>query len=90
MAIQANQLMEDIEVSKQLKRVKRLEFYAPRQKLVVSSRRWRRRGVARTILSMWAFRLRYWCGVSAETLYNDYYVSSLAVSELSPVCGVKE
>ena len=66
-------LMEDIEVSKRLKRHARQRFTAPRQAIESSARRWRRLGVVRTVISMWWFRWRYFRGVSAAELFRDYY-----------------
>ena len=63
-------LMEDIELSKRLRRVG-----APaclRAKVRTSGRRWDRRGVWRTILLMWRLRLLYWLGVPAERLAAAY------------------
>jgi len=63
-------LMEDIELSKRLRRVG-----APaclRAKVRTSGRRWDRRGAWRTILLMWRLRLLYWLGVPAERLAAAY------------------
>jgi rSAM/selenodomain-associated transferase 2 len=63
-------LMEDIELSKRLRRVG-----APaclRAKVRTSGRRWDRRGVWRTIVLMWRLRLLYWLGVPAERLAAAY------------------
>lgn len=68
----AQPLMEDIEVSKRLKRTSG-PFHAPRIAVQASARRWQQHGVLRTVLFMWWTRLRYRCGVSAHALYNDYY-----------------
>lgn len=64
-------LMEDIEISRRLKRRRRPVCL--RQKAVTSSRRWERRGVLRTIFLMWALRLAYALGVSPERLAQIYY-----------------
>jgi hypothetical protein len=64
-------LMEDVELSKRLKAVGRPR--AERPLLVASARRWRARGLWRTILSMWRFRLRYWAGADPEQLAREYY-----------------
>lgn len=66
-------LMEDIELSRRLKRHRRPECRPER--IGTSPRRWRRDGVVRTVLSMWAFRLRYWLGADAERLAKEYYRS---------------
>ncbi len=63
-------LMEDIELSRRLKRAGRIACL--RRKVVTSSRRWERHGIARTILLMWRLRLLYACGVSADRLVGHY------------------
>ena len=68
----AQPLMEDIEVSKRLKRSSG-EFQAPHVAVQSSPRRWQQHGVLRTVGLMWWTRLRYFFGVSAEALYADYY-----------------
>ena len=63
-------LMEDIELSRRLKRAA-----APvclRERLVTSSRRWERNGIVRTVLLMWRLRFAYWLGVSPERLAAQY------------------
>ena len=64
-------LMEDIELSRRLRRLARPQRL--RGPLRASARRWLSRGPVRTILSMWAFRLRYWLGASPERLAREYY-----------------
>lgn len=63
-------LMEDIEISRRLKRVQ--PPLCRRERVTTSGRRWEQRGVWRTILLMWALRWRYWRGESAETLARLY------------------
>ena len=64
-------LMEDIELTRRLKRVGRL---APlRLRVTTSARRWERDGAARTILFMWTLRFLYFCGVGPERLARWYY-----------------
>jgi rSAM/selenodomain-associated transferase 2 len=63
-------LMEDIEISKRLKRMSRPWCLA--QQVMSSSRRWRRQGVVRTILLMWGLRLAYWLGVNPQRLAAFY------------------
>ncbi|HYD50830.1 MAG TPA: TIGR04283 family arsenosugar biosynthesis glycosyltransferase [Terriglobales bacterium] len=63
-------LMEDIDFSRRLKRAGKIACL--RQRVQTSSRRWRERGIARTILLMWSLRLLYFCGVSAERLRRLY------------------
>jgi len=63
-------LMEDIELSKRLRRVRRP--LCLRQQLVSSSRRWEKHGIVRTIGLMWYLRLAYFLGVPAERLAVRY------------------
>jgi rSAM/selenodomain-associated transferase 2 len=63
-------LMEDIELSKRLKR-----FGAPlclNHRIVTSGRRWQKRGVLRTILLMWGLRLAYSLGADPRRLAVRY------------------
>lgn len=64
-------LMEDIELSRRLRRAGRLACL--RQRVTTSSRKWATEGVARTVLLMWALRLAYWSGVAPERLHRWYY-----------------
>lgn len=63
-------LMEDIELSRRLKRIARP--WRIRTPLLTSARRWRQLGTLRTIASMWRLRLLYWWGVPAEKLAGRY------------------
>ena len=63
-------LMEDIAISRRLKRLARPS--CPRQQLVVSSRRWERRGVFNTILLMWRLRLAFALGADPARLASRY------------------
>lgn len=64
-------LMEDVELTRRLKRVGGL---APlRLRVTTSARRWERDGVARTILFMWTLRVLYFCGVGPDRLNRWYY-----------------
>lgn len=63
-------LMEDIEISRRLKRHARPRCL--KQKLVTSSRRWETRGVWRTVLLMWRLRLRYALGSDPDKLARLY------------------
>lgn len=63
-------LMEDIALSKRLKR-----FGPPlclKHRLTTSGRRWEERGVLRTILLMWRLRLAYWLGADPAKLAVRY------------------
>lgn len=63
-------LMEDVELSKRLRRVSRPFCIAT--PLTTSSRRWQQHGTLRTILLMWQLRLLYWLGVPPERLAESY------------------
>jgi rSAM/selenodomain-associated transferase 2 len=63
-------LMEDIALSKRLKR-----FGPPlclRHRLIASGRRWEKHGVVRTILLMWRLRFAYWLGADPGKLAVRY------------------
>jgi rSAM/selenodomain-associated transferase 2 len=63
-------LMEDIALSRQLKR-----FGPPlclRHRLIASGRRWEKHGVLRTILLMWRLRFAYWLGADPAKLAVRY------------------
>jgi len=63
-------LMEDIDLSSQLKKIS--PPYCIADKVTTSSRRWREQGVVKTILMMWSLRLRYFFGVSPTVLAKHY------------------
>jgi rSAM/selenodomain-associated transferase 2 len=63
-------LMEDIELSRRLKRLSRPACL--RARVCTSGRRWEQRGVWRTIVLMWRLRWRYWRGDSAARLAEAY------------------
>ena len=63
-------LMEDIELSRRLRRRQRPLCLQARA--IISSRRWRRHGIFRTVLLMWWLRLAYFCGVDARKLAGFY------------------
>jgi hypothetical protein len=63
-------LMEDIELSKRLRRYGRPACVST--KATTSGRRWEKFGVWRTVMLMWRLRLLYWLGVSAERLADSY------------------
>lgn len=63
-------LMEDIELSRRLKRLSRPACL--RARVGTSGRRWEQRGVWRTIVLMWRLRWRYWRGESAVRLAEAY------------------
>jgi rSAM/selenodomain-associated transferase 2 len=66
----AQPLMEDIELSRRLKRMSRPACL--RARVCTSGRRWEQRGVWRTIVLMWRLRWRYWRGDSAAQLAEAY------------------
>lgn len=64
-------LMEDVELSKRLRRRSRPLIW--RSPVQTSSRRWQARGLLRTVLLMWSLRLQYFLGVSPQRLHHRYY-----------------
>ena len=64
-------LMEDIELSRRLKRRGRLR--ALRLCVTTSARKWEREGPLRTIGLMWALRFLHFCGVAPARLHRWYY-----------------
>jgi rSAM/selenodomain-associated transferase 2 len=63
-------LMEDIALSKALKRVSRPLCLG--QRAVTSGRRWDEHGVLHTILLMWRLRLKYFLGADPKLLAQQY------------------
>ena len=63
-------LMEDIELSARLRALERPTCL--RNRVVTSARRWRRHGIARTVVLMWCLRLAWWLGVSDRRLARWY------------------
>jgi rSAM/selenodomain-associated transferase 2 len=63
-------LMEDIAISKQLRRV--VKPVCVRNKVVTSSRRWEDRGIIKTIFLMWKLRLYYFFGMSPQKISRMY------------------
>lgn len=64
-------LMEDVAYCKRLRKIVSPKvFETP---VITSSRRWREKGVLRTVLQMWALRFAYFCGVSPQRLWRFYY-----------------
>ena len=64
-------LMEDIELSRRLKRRGRLAALSSR--VTTSARKWEREGALRTMALMWALRFLYMVGVSPARLHRWYY-----------------
>lgn len=63
-------LMEDIELSKRLRRRSRPACL--HAKVITSGRRWMQQGVLRTVWLMWQLRFAYWRGVPAHELARRY------------------
>jgi rSAM/selenodomain-associated transferase 2 len=63
-------LMEDVALSKRLKRVGKPLCLAARAR--TSGRRWTDNGVIRTVLLMWRLRLAYWFGAEPAALARRY------------------
>jgi hypothetical protein len=63
-------LMEDIALSKRLKRVSRP--LCLRECVVTSGRRWERNGIFSTVFLMWRLRLAFFLGADPEELAHRY------------------
>jgi rSAM/selenodomain-associated transferase 2 len=63
-------LMEDIALSRQLKRVSRP--LCLRERLMTSGRRWEKNGVPATIMLMWKLRLAFFFGADPKKLARQY------------------
>ena len=63
-------LMEDIEMSRQLRALSRPVCL--RERVVTSGRRWETRGVWTTMMLMWRLRWAYWRGVAPAVLARAY------------------
>jgi len=63
-------LMEDIDLSKRLKKLCRP--YCSKLKVTTSSRRWLSNGIIKTVVKMWAYRLAFFLGMPAEKLADHY------------------
>ncbi len=64
-------LMEDIAISKHLKRRARPAHITARA--LTSSRMWERKGILRTVFKMWLLRLAYFLGINPSVLVHYYY-----------------
>ena len=69
--LQRYPVMEDIYLSKQLKKVSLPACL--RARVLSSARYWHHNGVVRSTLKMWALRLLYFFGMRPQTLYRLYY-----------------
>lgn len=65
------ELMEDINLSKRLKKIS-TPIFIDKHPLVTSSRRWEKHGILATILLMWKLRLAYFLGVNESSLAESY------------------
>jgi hypothetical protein len=63
-------LMEDIELSRRLRRMARPACV--RERVLTSGRRWESQGVLRTIALMWRLRLAYFLGADPARLAERY------------------
>lgn len=63
-------LMEDVCLSKQLKRHSKPICLT--EKVITSSRRWEEKGMLKTILLMWRLRLAYFLGANPKQLKRQY------------------
>jgi rSAM/selenodomain-associated transferase 2 len=66
-------LMEDVDLSKRLKRISKPLIVLKKAK--TSSRKWQRDGVLRTVFLMWRIRFEWFLGASPENLVAKYYQS---------------
>ena len=64
-------LMEDIAMTKRLKRCARPAVI--RDYVLTSSRYWEQHGILRSVLRMWSLRLAYFIGVDPNILVKRYY-----------------
>jgi rSAM/selenodomain-associated transferase 2 len=70
------ELMEDIAISKKLK--KQVRLINSRNVVITSSRRWREHGVIRTIFLMWRLRLAFYLKVNPSDLAKQYRYAAKA------------
>ena len=64
-------LMEDVELTRRLKRRGRL--VALRSRVTTAARKWQQEGALRTMVLMWALRFLYMWGVAPARLHRWYY-----------------
>jgi len=64
-------LMEDIELTKRLKKISP-PVVIKQHTLLTSSRRWEKHGIVKTVFLMWQLRLRYFLGASPVSLSKQY------------------
>ena len=75
-------LMEDIDLSRRLKRQGRMACL--RLRVITSARKWEREGVLRTIVLMWTLRLLHRAGVEPARLHRWYYGGRVDGSQGAP------
>jgi len=63
-------LMEDIELSRRLKKIQRPACL--RARVTTSARHWQRHGILRTVLRMWMLRLAWFLGADPAWLARRY------------------
>lgn len=64
-------LMEDIAITRQLKRIGRPAVI--RDPVITSSRYWEEYGILKSVVKMWTLRLAYFMGADPTTLVKQYY-----------------
>lgn len=64
-------LMEDIELSKRLRKISK-PACIKQVNLLTSSRRWEEHGILYTVLLMWKLRLKYFLGSNPQQLASEY------------------
>lgn len=64
-------LMEDVAITKKLRTL--TKPYRVKTPVVSSSRRWKKKGMLKTILLMWYLRLAFVLGVHPDRLFKKYY-----------------
>ncbi|WP_179190272.1 TIGR04283 family arsenosugar biosynthesis glycosyltransferase [Hydrogenophaga sp. IBVHS1] len=84
-------LMEDIDLSRRLKRIGPPTCL--NQRVTTSGRRWDQQGFWRTVALMWRLRAAFWRGVDAHTLarrygYHPRAGAAVAVLAKAPVAGL--
>jgi len=84
-------LMEDIELSRRLKRIGPPACL--NERVITSGRRWDQHGFWRTVALMWRLRAAFWRGVDAPTLARRYGYqpragAAVAVFAKAPVAGL--
>lgn len=85
--IPSQSLFEDVEFSRQLKKIGKVALFAP--SLKTSSRRFREGGVIRTYLKMATLHIFRWLGVSPEKLAAWYQKDKTRRAKLSSQCDAE-